>query len=112
MARYQNVKITVMNHAMAKPKALSVPVHLIPPHSQQIDAASGSPVSSGSNRAPNTRNELKTAAELAAMIEADLAQHPECPKSGFRITVYGATHWRAMLRSHQPPVEFANRKSG
>jgi hypothetical protein len=70
--------------AMAKPKALSVP-----PHSHQInsDPALGSPVSSGSNRAPNTRNELKTAAELAAMIEADLAQHPECPKGGFRITV-------------------------
>ena len=80
--------------AVAKPKPLS-----IPPHSRQIDpdAALGSPVSSGSNRAPNTRNELKTATELAAMIEADLAQHPECPKSGFRITVYGITHWRAML---------------
>jgi hypothetical protein len=79
--------------AMAKPKALS-----IPPHSPQINPdAALEPVSLGSNRAPNTRNELKTAAELAAMIEADLAQHPECPKSGFRITVYGATHWRAML---------------
>jgi len=92
--------------AMAKPKALSVP-----PHAYQInpDVALGSQVSSGSNRAPNTRNELKTAAELAAMIEADLAHHPECPKSGFRITVYGATHWRAMLtitpaagRIHEP----------
>jgi hypothetical protein len=85
--------------AATKPEALSAPVQLIPPHSNQIspDAALGSPVSSGSHRAPNTRNELKTAAELAAMIEADLAQHPECPKTGFRITVYGATHWRAML---------------
>jgi hypothetical protein len=65
--------------SVAKSKGLS-----IPPHSHQInpDAALGSPVSSGSNRAPNTRNELKTAAELAAMIESDLAQHPECPKSG------------------------------
>ena len=80
--------------AAARPKPLS-----IPPHSHQIDpeAALGSPVSSGSIRTPNTRNELKTAAELAAMIEADLAQHPECPKSGFRITVYGITHWRALL---------------
>jgi len=80
--------------AMAKPKALSIPAHS---HQINPDATLGSPVSSGSNRAPNTRNEIKTAAELAAMIEADLAQHPECPKSGFRITVYGATHWRAML---------------
>jgi hypothetical protein len=41
--------------------------------------------------------ETKTAAELAQMIEADLAKHPECPKKGFVVTVYGATHWRAML---------------
>jgi hypothetical protein len=43
------------------------------------------------------RKELKSAAQLAAMIELDLAQHPDCPKNGFRVTVYGATHWRAML---------------
>ena len=41
--------------------------------------------------------ELKTAAELAEMIELDLSQHPDCPKNGFRVTVYGANHWRAML---------------
>jgi hypothetical protein len=85
--------------AATKPEALSVPVKPIPPSSHQIDpdVELGSPVSSRPNRASNTRNELKTAAELAAMIEADLAQHPECPKNGFQITVYGATHWRAML---------------
>jgi len=44
-----------------------------------------------------SRKELKTAAELAEMIQRDLAQHPDCPKNGFRVTVYGATHWRAML---------------
>ena len=44
-----------------------------------------------------SRKELKTAAELAEMIQHDLAQHPDCPKNGFRVTVYGATHWRAML---------------
>ena len=44
-----------------------------------------------------SRKELKTAPELAEMIELDLAQHPDCPKNGFRVTVYGATHWRAML---------------
>jgi hypothetical protein len=44
-----------------------------------------------------SRKELKTAAELAGMIQLDLAQHPDCPKNGFRVTVYGATHWRAML---------------
>jgi hypothetical protein len=41
--------------------------------------------------------ETKTAAELAQMIEADLAKHPQCPKKGFQVTVYGATLWRAML---------------
>src|SRR2546428_418388 len=29
------------------------------------------------------RKELKTAAELAGMIQLDLAQHPDCPKDGF-----------------------------
>lgn len=43
------------------------------------------------------RKELKTASALAQAIERDLAQHPECPKNGFRVTVYGATRWRAML---------------
>ena len=41
--------------------------------------------------------ETKTAAELAQMIEADLAMHPECPRKGFVVTVYGTTLWRAML---------------
>lgn len=40
--------------------------------------------------------ETKTAAELAQMIEADLAKHPQCPK-GLQVTVYGTTLWRAML---------------
>jgi hypothetical protein len=80
--------------AMAKPKALSVP-----PHSHQInsDPALGSPVSSGSNRAPNTRNELKTAAELAAMIEADLRSTQNAPRAVSTLRSYGAKHWRPML---------------
>jgi hypothetical protein len=41
--------------------------------------------------------ETKTAAELAQMIEADLAKHPECPRNGFQVTVYGTTLWRTML---------------
>jgi hypothetical protein len=41
--------------------------------------------------------EAKTAAELARMIETDLAKHPQCPKDGFQVTVYGAALWRAML---------------
>ena len=31
------------------------------------------------------------------MIERDLATSPDCPKAGFRVTVYGGSHWRAML---------------
>jgi hypothetical protein len=51
-------------------------------------------------QAPEGRNQqkqLKTAAELAEMIELDLARHPDCPKAGFRVTVYGWPRWRAML---------------
>ena len=43
------------------------------------------------------RKKLKTAAELAEMIELDLGRHPDCPKTGFEVTVYGWPHWRAML---------------
>jgi hypothetical protein len=43
------------------------------------------------------QRQLKTAAELAEMIELDLAGHPDCPRDGFRVTVYGGSHWRAML---------------
>jgi hypothetical protein len=40
--------------------------------------------------------ETKTAAELARMIEDGLSKHPECPRKGFVVTVYGGTLWRAM----------------
>ena len=43
------------------------------------------------------QKELKTAVELAKMIEVDLAGHPDCPEAGFRVTVYGWPYWRAML---------------
>jgi hypothetical protein len=43
------------------------------------------------------QRQLRTAAELAELIESDLARHPDCPKRGFRVTVYGGSHWRAML---------------
>ena len=31
------------------------------------------------------------------MIKSDLARHPDCPKMGFRVTLYGWPRWRAML---------------
>jgi hypothetical protein len=47
---------------------------------------------------------LKTVAEWAAMMEHDLAQHPECPRSGFRfvsnmIGVAAIAAHRTSLRS-------------
>jgi hypothetical protein len=42
--------------------------------------------------------QLKTAAELAAILERDLTQHPNSPKQGLRVTAYGGgADWRAML---------------
>ena len=43
------------------------------------------------------RKVSKKAAELAAMITQDLTQHPDAPKQGLKITVYGGTDWRAMV---------------
>jgi len=61
------------------------------------------PTASGENSPrPPTQNsyqerQCKTAAELAEMIEMDLARHPDCPSAGFRVTVYGWPRWRALL---------------
>ena len=44
-----------------------------------------------------SESKFKTAAELAELIESDLARHPDRPKAGFRVTVYGWPYWRAML---------------
>jgi hypothetical protein len=43
------------------------------------------------------QKQLKTAGELAEMIELDLGRHPDSPKAGFQVTVYGWPRWRAML---------------
>ncbi len=43
------------------------------------------------------QKQIMTSAELAEMIELDLARHPDCPRAGFRVTVYGGSYWRAML---------------
>ena len=86
--------------SMAAPVAEAVPASAeedaIPPGTPEVVAGVESPIPPDM---PQTlpRKELKTAAELAAMIEFDLAQLPEAPGQGLRVTVYGATHWRAML---------------
>jgi hypothetical protein len=43
------------------------------------------------------QKQFRTAPELAEMIELDLARHPDSPMAGFRVTVPGGSHWRAML---------------
>jgi hypothetical protein len=75
------------------------PAEVIPskPYRMTTQAPLESPGPPASSRPGLPRKELKSAAELAEMIERDLAQHPDCPHNGFRVTVYGATHWRAML---------------
>jgi hypothetical protein len=40
--------------------------------------------------------EMKTAEELAAMIQADLSKMDGCPQQGVKVTVYGIP-WKAML---------------
>jgi hypothetical protein len=82
-------------------KAVQVitPAEVIPskPHEITAQVLSESPRPPALPKILPQGKELKTAAELAAMIEFDLAQHPESPKKGLRVTVYGATDWRAML---------------
>jgi len=81
-----------------KPEVVS-PAEAVPskPHPMTNQVLSESPRPPALSEPRVSRKELKTAAELAGMIQLDLAQHPDCPKNGFRVTVYGATHWRAML---------------
>jgi hypothetical protein len=58
------------------------------------------------------QRQLKTAAELAEMIEFDLARHPDCPKAGFRVTVYGWPYWRTMLTITPAAGRVRNLKNG
>jgi hypothetical protein len=63
------------------------------------DESEGHPLSAPlqTPEASTQQKQLKTAAELAEMIGSDLARHPDCPKAGFRVTIYGWPRWRAML---------------
>jgi hypothetical protein len=70
----------------------------IPPVAARDSAVrEASPASLQPGEAQPQQRQIKTAAELAELIESDLARHPDCPKRGFRVTVYGGSHWRAML---------------
>lgn len=86
-------------HSGSKPDSAPIAASMIAPQAYQISAEvlSQSPQPPRLVRPPTVTKDAKTAAELATMIEGDLSRHPECPQSGFRVTVYGAGHWRAML---------------
>jgi hypothetical protein len=109
--RSDDNKITLAQQIFGRAAAIS---GRNPPESKTIDlhkakvppgAAKDFPVSEISPPAANSepvegaaqQRQRKTAAELAEMIEHDLARHPDCPKNGFQVTVYGGSHWRAML---------------
>jgi hypothetical protein len=55
------------------------------------------PVGTLLGRTDAAEGKPRTAAELAELIEADLARHPHCPRRGIQVTVYASTLWRAML---------------
>lgn len=79
---------------------VAAPAEAIAPKSLEVTAQvlSESPRPPDLSKTLRQGRESKTAAELATMIEQDMAQHPESPNKGLRVTVYGgATDWRAML---------------
>jgi hypothetical protein len=84
-----------------EPKTNDPPASKGPPAAVRGSPAAESSPPAAANPAPveavAQHKQLKTAAELAEMIELDLARHPDCPRDGFRVTVYGGSYWRAML---------------
>jgi hypothetical protein len=66
----------------------------VSPVGERLPQATGGPESI---KSAAQQKYIKTASELAEMIERDLASHPDCPRTGFQVTVYGWPHWRAML---------------
>ena len=85
--------------APSKPpsKAAALEPRPLEPHETGGKVLSESPQPPPLPMALPHRKVSKKAAELAAMIAQDLTQHPDAPKQGLKITVYGGTHWRAMV---------------
>src|ERR1700688_4898081 len=72
--------------------AAAIPGHIPPapdPARHSSSGESSPPSSLATTDGEDQRKQVKTAAELAELIESDLARHPDCPKAGFRVTVYG-----------------------
>jgi len=81
-------------------KAAAIPGHIPPAPAPARHSSSGEsspPASLPTSDGEDRQKQVKTAAELAELIESDLARHPDCPKAGFRVTVYGWPYWRTML---------------
>jgi len=98
MAEDENYPVTLAQQIFGK--ATAILGHFPPAHDAVQHASSDEsspPASAPTIDGEDQQKQTKTAAELAEMIEADLACHPNCPKAGFRVTVYGWTYWRAML---------------
>lgn len=95
MAEYDKEIINLAQQILGQPKPKSDPPPA-QPKAQQPALEIKVEARPESTDVPQAR-ETKTAAELAQMIEADLAKHPQCPRKGFVVTVYGTTLWRAML---------------
>jgi hypothetical protein len=78
-----------------EPKANDVEAQVPPTPARDIPplGESSSPGFSATGEGEAEQKQLKTATELAEMIEYDLARHPDCPKAGFRVTVYGWPYW-------------------
>jgi hypothetical protein len=95
VAEYEKEIISLAQQILGQPKSKSDPPPVQPkaqPPAPEIKVEARQ----GSTEVSQAK-ETKTAAELAQMIEADLSKHPQCPRKGFVVTVYGATLWRAML---------------
>lgn len=103
MTEYDKEIISLAQQILGQPKPKSEPP-AAQPQAQPADLPKTRPPAPeievelpSENTDPLKVKETKTAADLARMIEADLAKHPDCPRKGFVVTVYGATLWRAML---------------
>jgi hypothetical protein len=96
VADYDKEIVNLAQQMLGQPKPQSAPA---PAEAKaQPEAAPEIKVEARPERAdPPKAKEIRTAAELAQMIEADLARYPQCPRKGFVVTVYGTTLWRAML---------------
>jgi hypothetical protein len=95
VSEYEKEIISLAQHLLGKPSSKSEMPPTLPEALPELPE-SGVEAHPENRNAPKAR-ESSTATELARMIEDDLSKHPDCPRKGFVVTVYGATLWRAML---------------